>query len=138
MKLLMGDSGKKATAVLAVAFFTLYLLIVVGCGNGTGEGNGKAIKSNPQPATSGNTWTNTNGGVSSLAIQSLAYDSGHNLLYGGANGQGAWKYDSTTWTDISGGVSSFTVFTLAYDSGHNFLYAGCYDPATRTCKGVWK
>ena len=93
MRLLIGDSGKKAAAVLAVAFFTLCLLTVVGCGNGTGKDNGKATKSDSQQATNGYTWINTNGGVSSYAIQSLVYDSSHNLLYAGTNSQGAWKYD---------------------------------------------
>jgi len=99
MKLLIGDSGKKAAAVLAVAFFTLCLLTVVGCGSGTGKDNGKAVKSNSQPATFGNTWTNTNGGVSSYTVFSLACDSGHNLLYAGCydpashTGKGVWKYN---------------------------------------------
>ena len=146
MKLLIGDSGKKAAAVLAVAFFTLCLLTVVGCGNGTGKDNGKAIKSNPQPATLGNTWTGTAGAVSSYEVYSLAYDSGRNLLYAGTYGQGAWKYDGTTWTEtggsveggVGGGVSSYQVRSLAYDSGHNLLYASFSEPFIHTGRGVWR
>ena len=80
----------------------------------------------PHMALAGATWTNTFGGVSSYDINSLAYDSTHNLLYTGTSGQGVWKYDGTSWTDTGGGGSS----SLAYDSTHNLLYAGG--------KGVWK
>ena len=138
MRLLIGDSGKKAAAVLAVAFFTLCLVTVVGCGNGTGKDNGKATKSDSQQATNGYTWINTNGGVSSYTIRSLAYDSGHKLLYAGTYGYGVWKYDGTTWTNTNGGVASYQIDSLACDSGHNLLYASCYDPSTNLGIGVWK
>jgi len=76
-------------------------------------------------------WTDTSGGAS-FSGYSLAYDSGHNLLYAGTYGQGVWKYDGTTWTNTGGGVSSYEIYSLAYDSGRNLLYAGTND------HGVWK
>jgi hypothetical protein len=78
----------------------------------------------PHAALAGTTWTDTGGGVSSYEIQSLAYDSGHNMLYAGTYGGGVWKYDGTTWTALGGGVSGYDIQVLAYDSTHNLLYAG--------------
>jgi len=48
----------------------------------------------PEMAVAETSWTNTGGGVSSYSISSLAYDSGHNLLYAGTFNNGVWKYKS--------------------------------------------
>jgi Family of unknown function (DUF5719) len=85
----------------------------------------------PHTALADASWTDTSGGAS-FSGYSLAYDSGHNLLYAGTYGQGVWKYDGTTWTDTDGGVSSYEIYSLAYDSGQNLLYAGTNN------HGVWK
>src|SRR5674536_120004 len=83
----------------------------------------------------GTNWTNTGGAFPSGAgsgINSLAYDSGHNLLYASTWCPGeVWKYNGSVWTNT--GVSSYMniVDSLAYDSGHNLLYAG-------TDVGVWE
>lgn len=124
------DPVKKAGLALVVSVLALCLLTAVGCGTGTGKS-----KKNPQSAN-GATWTNTAGGVSSYSIHSLAYDSGHKLLYAGCSessdlGQGVWKYDGTAWANTAGGVSDYIIDSLAYDSGHNLLYAGTWD------HGVW-
>ncbi|MBU1669979.1 MAG: hypothetical protein KKF41_03415 [Actinobacteria bacterium] len=69
---------------------------------------------------------------------SLAYDSGHNLLFAGTDTNGVWKYDGT-WNNTGGGVSSFAIESLAYDSVHNLLYAGCATSVTPGAgRGVWK
>jgi hypothetical protein len=75
--------------------------------------------------------------LSSYSVDSLAYDSTHNVLYAGASvfggdGHGVWKYSGTTWTDIGGAVSSYDILSLAYDSTNYLLYAGTYQ------HGVWK
>ncbi len=89
----------------------------------------------PHAALADASWTNISGSVSSYSIQSLAYDSVHNLLYAGTFGNGVWvcTTPSTTpnWTDTGGGVSTFDIEALAYDSTHNVLYAG-------TEMGVWQ
>ena len=77
-------------------------------------------------------WTDTGGGVSSYIIISLAYDSGHNILYAGTGGYGVWEDDGTIWTNTGGGVSSDEILSLTYDSVHNLLYAG------ERGYGVWK
>jgi hypothetical protein len=47
----------------------------------------------------GTTWADTGGAVSSYEIDSLAYDSDHNLIYASCydpstnTGTGVWKYD---------------------------------------------
>jgi len=84
----------------------------------------------PHTALADATWSSTGGGVSSSWIGSLAYDSGHNVLYAG--GKGVWKYDGTNWTNTGGAVSSYDIISLAYDSVHNLLYAGIGN------HGVWK
>ncbi len=70
-------------------------------------------------------------------ISSLAFDSGHNVLYAATSGparnsQGVWKYNGAAWTDTGGEEFSNEgpINSLAYDSVHNLLYASGY--------GVWK
>ena len=82
----------------------------------------------------GSTWTDTGRSAADYSIQSLAYDSSHNLLYA-ATGRGLWKYDGTTWVNTGGDLSSQAIDSLAYDSAHNLLYAGTGGPKG---KGVWK
>ena len=118
---------RNALTVLLVVFV---LALEVGCG-----GVAKVVQTN--------TWTNTGGSVGqgkNNGINSLAYDSTHNLLYAGTKTNGVWKYDGTNWTNTGGAVSSYGIDSLAYDSGHNVLYAGVYDPSTskNIKKGVWK
>ena len=98
--------------VLTVLFVVFLLALEVGCGGGAN-------------------WTNIAGGVSGSLVYSLAYDSGHIVLYAGTE-MGVWQYHGTNWTDTGGGVSSTTVVSLAYDSSHNVLYAGTLK------NGVWK
>jgi len=66
----------------------------------------------------GTTWSNTGGGApfSSYNIESLAYDSGHNLLYAGTLGQGVWKYNA--------GPASAFYFAEGY-TGPNFAEYLC-------------
>ena len=116
--------------VLTVLFVVFVLALEVGCGGGA-----KVVQTN--------SWTNTGGSVGqgkNNGIDSLAYDSTHNLLYAGTRTNGVWKYDGTNWTNTGGAVSSYGIGPLVYDSGHNVLYAGCYVSSStgNTGKGVWK
>jgi len=101
------------------------------------------------------TWTNTGGKVSNFGVDSLVYDSAHNVLYAGCEeqvgqagetaGRGVWKYDGGSWTDTGRAISPYYIASLAYDSTHNLLYAGCYkmSPGEVSSQeihgvGVWK
>ena len=113
-----------------LAYDSTHNLLYAGCGVSSNDNTpftGKGVwKYN------GSTWTNTGGEVASFEIDSLAYDSNHNLLYAGcidsSTGtyiyKGVWKYDGTTWTNTGGAVSIFIIPCLAYDPIHNLLYAG--------------
>jgi hypothetical protein len=103
-------------------------------------------------------WTDTGGGLSSnhVSIDSLAYDSTHNVLYAGghspsAGGKSAvWSCTSPntspSWTSAGGPGVKYIVYSLAYDSTHNVLYAGthgygvwsCTNPNTSpSWKNIW-
>ncbi len=111
MRLLAESTRRNAVVVLAVAFLALFPLMVSGCGGGT--------------------WTNTGGEIKELAVESLAVDPTHNLLYAGTFGHGVWKYDGT-WHEMRGGTAGYIISALAYDTPHNILYAGSWNG------GVWK
>ena len=66
----------------------------------------------PHTALADASWTDTGGPPNiSTFVDSLAYDSGHNLLYAGTYGNGVWKYDGTTWSDtgVDRPIYSFTL-----------------------------
>jgi hypothetical protein len=122
-------------------FIVLFVLLTIACFSGCSSYTGA--------------WTNTGGKVSNYRVDSLAYDSAHNVLYAGCEqqvgqagetaGRGVWKYDGGSWTDTGGAISHYYIASFAYDSTHNLLYAGCYKMSPGEVSGqeihgvgVWK
>ena len=109
---------------------------------------GKGVWRCTNPRTSPS-WTNTDGGLSSQVVGSLALDPIHDVLYAGISftPRGVWRCTSPatspTWTKIQGsqgsnpagqsGPRGVASSDIVYDTKYDVLYAGTDD-----FRGVWQ
>ena len=82
----------------------------------------------------GSAWSQVQDGVAGFTLESLAYDSGDNVLYGGGSGKGVWRCTepnaNPSWYDISGAVDGFTMNALVATGGRVYGAA--------SFNGVWR
>lgn len=93
----------------------------------------------------GGSWVDITGKDSKFGVESLAWDSKHEILYAGMSDphvQGAsrgnvWRYDGSNWSIAGEELSGYWISALVYDSRNDVLYAGC-NYGSRKPIGVWR